>query len=75
MGRHMRRMRELFLARLTMLRSEGEKQCKGLMGIPTVKAGLYTAGFLRDGMSSRQAESAPRINRTTWREMGTVNYS
>jgi GntR family transcriptional regulator/MocR family aminotransferase len=58
MGRHMRRMRELYADRLVTLRSEGEKQLKGLMEIPTVKAGLYTVGFLRNGMSSRQAESA-----------------
>jgi GntR family transcriptional regulator / MocR family aminotransferase len=58
MGRHMRRMRELYADRLVTLRSEGEKQLKGLLEIPTVKAGLYTVGFLRNGMSSRQAESA-----------------
>jgi GntR family transcriptional regulator/MocR family aminotransferase len=58
MGRHMRRMRELYADRLATLRSEGEKQLAGLLEIPAVKAGLYTVGLLRNGMSSRQAESA-----------------
>lgn len=58
MGRHIRRMRELYAERLATLRREAEKQLQGLVEIPTVKAGLYTVGFLRNGMSSRQAESA-----------------
>jgi GntR family transcriptional regulator/MocR family aminotransferase len=60
MGRHMRRMRELYADRLQTLRSESEKQLKGLLEIPNIKAGLYTVGFLRNGMSSRQAESAAK---------------
>jgi GntR family transcriptional regulator/MocR family aminotransferase len=58
LGRHMRRMRELYANRLQTLRREGEKQLQGLLEIPNVKAGLYAVGFLRNGMSSRQAESA-----------------
>jgi GntR family transcriptional regulator/MocR family aminotransferase len=58
MGRHMRRMRELYANRLRTLRSESERQLKGVLEIPNVKAGLYAVGFLRNGMSSRQAESA-----------------
>ena len=58
LGRHMRRMRELYANRLQTLRREGEKHLKGLLEIPDVKAGLYAVGFLRNGMSSRQAESA-----------------
>ena len=51
-------MRELYADRLQTLRSECDKQLKGLIEIPNVKAGLYAVGFLRNGMSSRQAESA-----------------
>ena len=58
MGRHMRRMRELYSNRLRTLRTETERQLKDVLEIPNVKAGLYTAGFLRNGMSSRQAEAA-----------------
>jgi GntR family transcriptional regulator/MocR family aminotransferase len=60
MGRHMRRMRELYADRFQTLRSESEKQLKGLLDVANVKAGLYAVGFLRNGMSSRQAESAAR---------------
>ena len=41
-----------------MLFRSSQKQLKGLIDIPNVKAGLYAVGFLRNGMSSRQAESA-----------------
>jgi GntR family transcriptional regulator/MocR family aminotransferase len=58
MGRHMRRMRELYADRLQTLRRESEKHLKGLLEIPNIHAGLYTVGFLRNGMSSRQAETA-----------------
>jgi GntR family transcriptional regulator / MocR family aminotransferase len=58
LGRHMRRMRDLYANRLQTLRREGEKHLKGLLEIPDVRAGLYAVGFLRNGMSSRQAELA-----------------
>jgi GntR family transcriptional regulator/MocR family aminotransferase len=60
MGRHMRRMRELYAERLQTLRDESGKHLRGLLEIPNIKAGLYTVGFLRNGMSSRQAESAAK---------------
>lgn len=60
MGRHVRRMRELYAERLQTLRDESGKHLRGLLEIPNVKAGLYTVGFLRNGMSSRQAESAAK---------------
>jgi GntR family transcriptional regulator/MocR family aminotransferase len=58
MGRHMRRMRDLYADRLQTLRRESEKQLQGLLDIPKVKVGLYAVGFLRNGMSSQQAERA-----------------
>jgi GntR family transcriptional regulator / MocR family aminotransferase len=58
LGRHMRRMRELYANRLQTLRHECDKHLQGVLEIPNVKAGLYAVGFLRNGMSSRQAESA-----------------
>jgi GntR family transcriptional regulator / MocR family aminotransferase len=60
MGRHMRRMRELYTIRYQTLRDESEKQLKGLLQVSNIKAGLYTVGLLRNGMTSRQAESAAR---------------
>jgi GntR family transcriptional regulator/MocR family aminotransferase len=60
MGRHMRRMRELYAERFQTLRNESEKHLKSLLEVSNIKAGLYTVGFLRNGMSSQQAESAAR---------------
>jgi GntR family transcriptional regulator/MocR family aminotransferase len=42
----------------TALIDNGDRYLKGLLEISSVKAGLYTAAFLRNGMSSRQAEGA-----------------
>ncbi|MGC9951016.1 MAG: PLP-dependent aminotransferase family protein [Bryobacteraceae bacterium] len=58
LGRHIRRMRELYAARLAALQEGGRKYLKGLLEISRVQAGLYTAGFLRNGMTSREAEEA-----------------
>jgi GntR family transcriptional regulator/MocR family aminotransferase len=58
MGRHIRRMRELYAARLAALQDGGRKYLKGLLEISRIQAGLYTAGFLRNGMTSREAEEA-----------------
>jgi len=58
LGRYMRRTRDLYADRLQTLCRESERQLKGVLEISNIKAGLYTVGFLRNGMSSRQAESA-----------------
>jgi len=60
LGRHIRRMRDLYADRLQTLRNQSEKQLKGLLEIPEILAGLYTVGFLCNGMSSREAEAAAR---------------
>lgn len=58
LGRHLRRMRNLYARRLEALIAGGERCLKGLLKISSVRAGLYTVGFLENGMSSRQAETA-----------------
>ena len=58
MGRHIRRMRELYAGRLAALQDGGRKYLTGLLEISRIQAGLYTAGFLRNGMTSREAEEA-----------------
>jgi len=57
-ARHIRRMRELYAKRLTALQEAAQKYLAGLLDISPIRAGLSTAGFLRNGMSSRQAEAA-----------------
>jgi GntR family transcriptional regulator / MocR family aminotransferase len=58
LGRHIRRMRDLYASRLAALIDGGKRHLKGLLEISDVRAGLYTAAFLKNGMSSRQAEKA-----------------
>ncbi|HEY9285434.1 MAG TPA: PLP-dependent aminotransferase family protein [Pyrinomonadaceae bacterium] len=57
LGLHLRRMRELYAGRLAALIDGGRRHLKGLLEISDVRAGLYTAAFLKNGMSSRQAEA------------------
>ncbi|HEY6243776.1 MAG TPA: PLP-dependent aminotransferase family protein [Pyrinomonadaceae bacterium] len=58
LGRHLRRMRNLYSERLAALLEGGRTYLSGLLKISNVRAGLYTVGFLENGMSSRQAEKA-----------------
>lgn len=58
LGRHLRRMRELYAGRLATLLDGGRRHLTGLLEISNVQAGLYTAGYLRNGMTSREAEAA-----------------
>jgi GntR family transcriptional regulator/MocR family aminotransferase len=58
LGRHLRRMRDLYAGRLAALIDGQKRYLKGLLEISNVRAGLCTAGFLKNGMTSRQAEKA-----------------
>lgn len=55
-GRHLRRMRNLYAERLATLKEGANCYLDGLLEISNVRAGLYTIGFLKNGMASRQAE-------------------
>jgi GntR family transcriptional regulator/MocR family aminotransferase len=58
LARHLRRMRDLYASRLEALIEGGNEYLGGLLEISNVRAGLYTVGFLKNGMTSRQAEKA-----------------
>jgi GntR family transcriptional regulator/MocR family aminotransferase len=58
LGRHLRRMRQLYASRLEALQEGGRRYLKGLLEISDTKAGLYTVAFLRNRLTSRQAETA-----------------
>ena len=58
LGRHLRRMRNLYASRLGALIDCGREHLRGLVRISDARAGLYTVGFLENGMGSRQAEKA-----------------
>jgi GntR family transcriptional regulator/MocR family aminotransferase len=57
LGRHIRRMRDVYATRLAALQHEARRYLAGLLDVSPIQAGLNTAGFLRNGMSSRQAEA------------------
>jgi GntR family transcriptional regulator/MocR family aminotransferase len=56
LARHLRRMRTLYAERLETLMEGAEQHLGGLLEISNVRAGLYTIGYLKNGMTSRQAE-------------------
>jgi GntR family transcriptional regulator / MocR family aminotransferase len=56
LARHLRRMRNLYAERLTTLMEGARQYLGGLLEISNVRAGLYTIGYLRNGMPSRRAE-------------------
>ena len=58
LGRHLRRMRDLYAGRLAALNDGAKRYLRGLLETSDVRAGLYTAAFLKNGMTSRQAEKA-----------------
>ena len=57
LARHLRRMRNLYAERLATLMEGARQHLGGLLEISNVRAGLYTIGYLRNGMASRQAET------------------
>jgi GntR family transcriptional regulator/MocR family aminotransferase len=62
LARHLRRMRDLYASRLEALIDGGAQYLNGMLEISSVRAGLYTVAFLKNGMSSRQAEQAARTH-------------
>lgn len=62
LGRHIRKMREMYANRLGALQDTARRYLTGLLDISPVRAGLSTVGFLRNGMSSRKAERAAAEN-------------
>jgi GntR family transcriptional regulator / MocR family aminotransferase len=56
LARHLRRMRNLYAGRLAALIEGSKHHLNGLLELSDVRAGLYTIGFLKNGMTSRRAE-------------------
>ncbi|MGD1078741.1 MAG: PLP-dependent aminotransferase family protein [Candidatus Sulfotelmatobacter sp.] len=57
-GRHLRRMREVYAERLSVLLEEGHLRLRGLLEISGVEAGLQTAGWLSGGIDAESAAVA-----------------
>lgn len=62
LGRHIRRMRNLYAARLAALQEAAQRYLAGILEISSIRAGLSTAGVLRNSMTSRKAESLAAAN-------------
>lgn len=57
-GRHLRRMREIYAERLSILLQESRSRLSGLLEISGVEAGLQTVGWLSRGISGESAAAA-----------------
>jgi GntR family transcriptional regulator/MocR family aminotransferase len=57
-GRHLRRMREIYAERLSVLVEEARLRLGGLLEISNIEAGLQTAGWLRKGIGAEAAAAA-----------------
>jgi GntR family transcriptional regulator/MocR family aminotransferase len=51
LGRHIRRMREVYAARHAALIAAAERELKGLLDVCSIEAGLHTVGWLPAGVS------------------------
>ena len=54
-ARHVRRMRELYAERLSVLLESARAKLPGLLEIPAVEAGLRTVGWLQQGVTAERA--------------------
>jgi GntR family transcriptional regulator/MocR family aminotransferase len=57
-ARHVRRMRELYAERLSVLLESARAKLAGLLEIPPIEAGLRTVGWLQHGISAERAAQA-----------------
>jgi GntR family transcriptional regulator/MocR family aminotransferase len=57
-GRHLRRMREVYAERHSVLIECAQRSLKGLLEISGVEAGLQTSGWLRSGLDSESVAAA-----------------
>ena len=58
LGRHIRRMREVYAERLSVLLEAAQAELAGLLEISDVEAGLQTVGWLCGGIDDRSAARA-----------------
>ena len=58
LSRHVRRMREIYASRHAALIEASRKYLAGVLDVKNVHCGLYTAAYLKNAMSSGEAETA-----------------
>jgi GntR family transcriptional regulator / MocR family aminotransferase len=57
-GRHLRRMREVYAERLSVLLECAKEKLEGLLEISAIEAGLQTVGWLREGIDGESVTRA-----------------
>ena len=57
-GRHLRRMREVYAERLSVLLESARQRLAAVLEISTIEAGLQTVGWLRRGINAESATAA-----------------
>jgi GntR family transcriptional regulator/MocR family aminotransferase len=62
-GRHLRRMREVYAERLSILIESARRKLTGLLELSSVEAGLQTVGWLPPGMDSNAARRAAKARK------------
>jgi GntR family transcriptional regulator / MocR family aminotransferase len=62
-GRHLRRMREVYAERLSVLMQSARQRLAGLLELSNVEAGLQTVGWLREGIDSEGARRAAKARK------------
>lgn len=72
-GRHLRRMREVYAERLSILLEEARASLEGLLKISNVEAGLQTAGWLGEGIVAEAAAAAAARRNVDVTPLGRYN--
>ncbi len=63
-GRHLRRMREVYAERLSVLQESARERLTGLLDLSTIEAGLQTAGWLDRGIDPEAVRRSAQIGRS-----------
>jgi len=61
-GRHLRRMREVYAERLSILLESAREKLAGLLEISEIEAGLQTVGWLCEGIHGESAMRAAAVH-------------
>jgi len=73
-GRHLRRMRQIYAERLSVLLESARQNLAGLLEISGVEAGLQTVGWLQRGLDSESAAAAAAIRNVEVIPLSTYSH-
>jgi GntR family transcriptional regulator / MocR family aminotransferase len=60
-ARHIRRMRELYAERFSVLLQSARRELSGLLEVSSIEAGLQTVGWLQKGIQEKAAAQAAKL--------------